>query len=107
MSTAARGTLLTILMMLAEAISDAVTEQWLDFKKMVEMGTGGMCVCSALQQACTATTEKSDEWTYLGGDTKERHAEWRKAEREKRDTIWEVTVPRAVEENMKMAAAYS
>lgn len=37
MSQAAGGTPLTILMMLAEAINDAVTEQWLDFKKMVVM----------------------------------------------------------------------
>lgn len=42
MSQAAGGTLLTILMMLAEAINDAVTEQWLDFKKMVVMVAGGV-----------------------------------------------------------------
>lgn len=41
MSQAAGGSLLTILMMLAEAINDAVTEQWLDFKKMVVMVAGG------------------------------------------------------------------
>lgn len=43
MSQAAGGTPLTVLMMLAEAINDAVTEQWLDFKKMVVMvaGRGG------------------------------------------------------------------
>lgn len=41
MSQAARGMPLTILMVLAEAINDAVTEQWLDFKKMVVMLAGG------------------------------------------------------------------
>lgn len=43
MSQAARGTLMTILIMLAEAINDAVTEQRLHFKKMVVMlARGGM-----------------------------------------------------------------
>ena len=41
MSQAAGGTPLTVLMMLAEAINNAVTEQWLDFKKMVGMVAGG------------------------------------------------------------------
>ena len=40
MSKAARGTPLTILMMLAAAINDAVTELWLDFKKIVVMVAG-------------------------------------------------------------------
>lgn len=41
MSQVAGGSLPTILMMLAYAINDAVTEQWQDFKKMVVMVVGG------------------------------------------------------------------
>ena len=68
MFRAARGTPLTILMMLEEAINDAVTEQWLDFSKMVAggWGCGGHHPVSnmnlyVLQQASTAKPQQSDD----------------------------------------------
>lgn len=115
MSQAAGGAPLTILMMLAEAINNSVTEKWLDFKEIVLMVAGRgmwghhlastMNLC-ALQQTCTATPEESDEGVYLGADTKESKDKQVKG-REKGATTAEVTMSRAVEQNMKMTAAHS
>lgn len=93
MSKAARGTPLTILMMLAEAINDAVTEQWLNFEKMVVIVVGGRLssciydeyVCYSLPSSGpgTAILEESDEGAYSGVNTKESKViGWLKAGRE-------------------------
>lgn len=80
---AARGTQLTILMMLAEAINNAVTEQWLDFEDNGGDGSGrgiqgsssniyceSVCYALPSKQTCTAMPEEKEEGPYLGVDTK-------------------------------------
>ena len=59
-----------------------------------------------LQETCTATPEESNEEAYLGVGMKQSKDKQVKGI-EQRATIAEVTMSRAVGENMKMAAARS
>lgn len=63
----AKGTLLTILMKLAEAINDAVTEQWLFFENGSGMGIKRLSSGISFE-----SLQGGDKGAYLGVDRKRK-----------------------------------